>query len=907
MDFIKIDNRYRPIPLWAWNSKLDVNENKRQIKLMEQQGLGGYVMHARSGLSTEYMSEEWFDNIAVGIETAKSNGMKAWVYDENGWPSGFGSGYVNGLGLEFQLKYLRMEHGTKHTDTTICNCDGYHFYYDVNPYYVDVLDKATVNEFIDKIYKPYYEKYGNSFEGIFTDEPQISRDGIPWSFVIVDEYKKAYNEDVEDKLIQLFKPVGDYEDTRFKFWKLVTDLFSKNFMKPLYDWCDERGIKLTGHLVLEETMDVQLTTNGAVMPHYEYFHIPGVDWLGRNIFDCLTSHQVSSVAAQLGKKQVLSECFALCGHNVGFDELKRICEWQMVRGINLICPHLQGYSLAGVRKRDYPPAMYYQQPWWKDYPTFIEKISRIGMIMCEGKIEYDTLVIHPQSTAWICFDNGENKGLAEYDKSFIDTISTLEQKHILFHLGDETIMERHAFVDGNELVIGKQRYKKIVLPPHKRLFDNTEKLLDEFKRNGGIVTTAESLEINDVVNNTNITYNKRIFDEYDIYYFVNSTPDIQKASFNVGTNVLDTQTGKIMPFCGEYQFSAYESLMLIDYRRKTKNSFKIENNNVQHINVDGKWDIKSMTPNALTLDFCDYYFDGELVEKNGYVLNIQNRACAIGRPVEIRCEYFVSAEYIPEKLYLVCETTGIYDISINGTTVKNIPEGFFVDKSFEKIDVASYFLIGKNVISLKTLFKQSDETYSTLKKAYMFESEKNKLTYDMEIEPIYLVGDFSVNTPGTFETLEKNAVRYNGEFIVSKPVKQLSITNIEQQGFPFFVGELSVIKEFELKKGQYILSFSKKGVNSIEVLVNGISAGTSMWAPYKFDLSDYIYDGKNVIEIKLTNNLRNLLGPHHLEEGETFWAYPGSYFKESCVWNKYALEPWNEGYCFAEFGIKNID
>jgi len=549
----------------------------------------------------------------------------------------------------------------------------------------------------------------------------------------------------------------------------------------------------------------------------------------------------------------------------------------MVRGINLICPHLQGYSLAGVRKRDYPPAMYYQQPWWKDYPTFIEKISRIGMVLCEGKIKYDTLVIHPQSTAWICFDNGENEGLTEYDKSFVETISKLEQKHILFHLGDETIMERHAYVDGNKLVIGEQSYTRIIVPPHKRLFDNTNNLLTEFKNNGGIITTADEIKSSDVVDNGNITYTKRVYDEYDIYYFVNSTHDIQKASFNAGTNILDTQTGEITQFCGEYQFSAYESLMLIDYHMETKSTNKNENDNVQHIDFDGIWDIKSVTPNALTLDFCDYYFDGKLIEKNGYVLNIQNRACELERPVEIRCEYTVTAEYVPENLQLVCETPEIYEITINGIAVKNTPEGFYIDKSFEKINIADYFVKGENKITLNTCFKQLPETYATLKKAYKFEGEKNKLTYDMEIEPIYLIGDFSVKTPGSFEKLDKNAVRYNGEFIISKPTKQLSLTNIEQQGFPFFVGELCVIKEFELKKERCLLSFSKKGVNSVEVLVNGKRAGISMWAPYELDLSDYICDGKNVMEFRLTNNLRNLLGPHHLEEGETYWAYPGSY------------------------------
>ena len=100
-----IPKKYRPIPFWSWNEKLDTNETKRQIKMMNDVGMGGFFMHARGGLQTEYMENEWFENVAASVEEAKECGMDAWGYDENGWPSGFGSGLVNGLGEKYQQKY----------------------------------------------------------------------------------------------------------------------------------------------------------------------------------------------------------------------------------------------------------------------------------------------------------------------------------------------------------------------------------------------------------------------------------------------------------------------------------------------------------------------------------------------------------------------------------------------------------------------------------------------------------------------------------------------------------------------------------------------------------------------------------------------------------------------------------
>ena len=201
---LQISSEYRPIPFWSWNDKLDPDELVRQIHEMKNAGMGGFFMHARGGLLTEYMSDEWFDNVKAAIDEAHARGMHPWAYDENGWPSGFGGGKVNGKGLKYQQKYLRYKEGEDaDQEHLIINKDGYCFYYDVNPFYVDTLDLEVTQDFINEIYEPYYEKFGNRLEGFFTDEPQISRNGIPWSWKFPDEYKNKYGEDILEKLIEL--------------------------------------------------------------------------------------------------------------------------------------------------------------------------------------------------------------------------------------------------------------------------------------------------------------------------------------------------------------------------------------------------------------------------------------------------------------------------------------------------------------------------------------------------------------------------------------------------------------------------------------------------------------------------------------------------------------------------------
>ena len=69
------------IPFWSWTDKLEESELRRQIQNMYDMGMKGFFMHARMGLETEYMSDEWYDAINASIDEARKLGMEAWSYD----------------------------------------------------------------------------------------------------------------------------------------------------------------------------------------------------------------------------------------------------------------------------------------------------------------------------------------------------------------------------------------------------------------------------------------------------------------------------------------------------------------------------------------------------------------------------------------------------------------------------------------------------------------------------------------------------------------------------------------------------------------------------------------------------------------------------------------------------------
>jgi hypothetical protein len=108
-DFLDPSAEYRSIPFWAWNAKMDNAEIEAQIRSMKTAGMGGFFMHSRDGLETPYMGEEWRSAVRAAVGTANAEGMKAWVYDEDRWPSGASGGKVPALGDEYRAKGLTLE------------------------------------------------------------------------------------------------------------------------------------------------------------------------------------------------------------------------------------------------------------------------------------------------------------------------------------------------------------------------------------------------------------------------------------------------------------------------------------------------------------------------------------------------------------------------------------------------------------------------------------------------------------------------------------------------------------------------------------------------------------------------------------------------------------------------------
>ena len=124
------------------------------------------------------------------------------------------------MGERYQQKYLRWEWAESAEDAALPRTIAYgsygdkrmRFYYEVNPFYVDLLDPEVTKEFLRCTHERYRDELGTAFRnmaGFFTDEPQVSRNGIPWSLLLPDTYQDTFGEDLLPRLPELFYETGE--------------------------------------------------------------------------------------------------------------------------------------------------------------------------------------------------------------------------------------------------------------------------------------------------------------------------------------------------------------------------------------------------------------------------------------------------------------------------------------------------------------------------------------------------------------------------------------------------------------------------------------------------------------------------------------------------------------------------
>lgn len=960
---------FAPLSFWAWNTEMSDEEIEKQIISFKEQGLKGFFMHSRAGLLTPYMEEEWFRACKTAVMIAEREDMEAWIYDEDGWPSGFAGGRVNSLGEEFQSKELILTGDKTIVDEgrllATYQVDGMEkwLFYRVEENYVDLLSMKVVDAFIastHEVYKQHLGEYfGGALQGVFTDEPQFHRFAIPYSFELEETFREHHGYSFLDHAYLLDQT--DEEGRRFTkhYWETIGEMFLNNFTKNIFTWCEENNLKFTGHMPAEDSIIQQMQETAGVMPNYEYMHLPGMDHLGRRITPITLSKQIGSASKQFNKKRILSETFGCTGWNVSFEQLSHIWGWQALSGVNVPCLHIGTQSISGVRKRDYPAFFSYQEPWWEEFHYFSEWMTELNWQISKGKFTENILVLNPIRTLYNTF-----KAYPNYFEQLVSAEYRQLQENLLdcqlgYDIGDELIMAKYAEIKGQELWIKECGYKFIVVPPYMLLEETTVTLLKAFEAGGGTIifvgVAPKEWEERTKYPNLVILQNRRDFIRkyFDTIHYERELTILEESGFYIAqkfhTLCKKGEDGSDLFYIWNGQVDAKRHVVLkikghkvlrkvdmLSNKKEVLASYFDENYTYCPIQIakygsvllessDGEavdskttlitrkqivpTNVKLTEKNNLVIDQARYSFDDQSYSDKMYMPFLQEKMFSeIGHNHKIYISYTFTVNNIQEDMSVVIEGKNVEAIYVNR---EKLPEetGWFIDREFKEFCIDDKVVLGENTVKIE--YSLDPKTVKNVDG--LFETEVNRFFYPVEPEAIYIRGNFDVAVSENIIKKPTHIKVPNGEMTIVSPTPKTE-SELTQQGLWFYRGnvelECSVTKTADEK---VYLDIEDVKAAAVKIIIENQEELLFM-SPYTVELTDYLVEGENTVIIRLLGSNRNILGPHHHIKGEMLYTGPntfvGKYGYEDELVN-FDVQPnqstWSDAYHFVDFGCGKIE
>ncbi len=655
--------------------------------------------------------------------------------------------------------------------------------------------------------------------------------------------------------------------------------------------------------------------------------------------------ELASAANQTGAERKLSETYGGSGWDLTFTDMKRNGDWEYALGVNFMNQHLTYFTLAGARKYDYPPTFDYHEPWWNNYKYINDHYARLSLALSSGRQLNDILVLEPTTSCWL-YDSYRkaNPERTETGQTFQVFITKLEKSQVEYDLGSEDIIKNMGSVSGGRLTVGKVSYSRIVIPPlTENLNTATFTLLEKFVAAGGTLIAFSEPSLIDGAPNDKLTqffsknskkiiraaeltpevitkhfasvnvsfegvaggtlyHHRRILTDGELIFLVNSgTAGTSSGSFKTkgaGAIEMNTLTGEKYGYPGKQSggeiscsFSLPPACSLLLFIPKTVGEnlpVPSTPQNMSSVQSNSAVTVTRNEDNALMIDFCDLELGNETVKDlnnfnaadkvfkyygfhngNPWNTSVQFKRNIVSRDTfgvktgfKATYHFTIKGKFDFGSVKAVVERPSMWTVAVNGTEVRPEDGKWWLDRSLSVFNIGKLVRTGENTITLKV----------------------SPMKIHAEIEPVYILGDFSVSPA-------------DKGFTIGAPAASYTLGSWKDQGLPFYSRGITYSREFNIEKpeGKYEIGLGNWKGTVAEVTVNGQPATVIAFPPYKTDVTSLIKPGMNKIDITVTGSLRNLLGPHHSAPTPGF-VTPGS-------WRGVKSYPAGKDYQMLEYGM----
>ena len=886
-DWLGLTDDYRPSAFWFWNAAMEPESIEKNITEMHRQGIREFLIHPIHGLDIEYLSDVYFERYRYALSVARKYGLRVWIYDEYGWPSGNAGGKLLEQYPEHKAWYLRFSKDSNGTiivepflsDRLLDNVVGANWTKGTCGS-LDTLSKEAVQCFIQMTHERYYRECRDFFKdvitGFFTDEPvtmvgcaENQREiwntiGLPWTPELPKLFNQKFGYDIEKRYIELASQ--DASKIKDDYWNIVKNLHIEAYHNQISKWCKDHNVKYTGHIG-EDFPLTQIRFSGSPFLSLGAMDEPGVDML---FSEPCPEHRflqqvlVSSVARHSGRQRVFCEAFGISPFSIRLGQLLRSSQMLGIHGVNDIA--MMGFheSLDGVRKRMYWPPLFKTSPWWPFYPEFCDACARSVGLTSLGKSKARYAVLYPQYQL-------------EQDNVFMDGWSNDEpaMKNLnrigaaIYEAGEtfEFIFPENlhcACVKDGMITLGQVQYSEILVTNDLLYSQENIAAIEGLMQQGAKIEYAPTDHIVSSVKSKSPLWNKSVdircqsFGKVRVFEYSYSDGSLfalrnvftEKQEVCIHSNQFLTEWDPISGNCIYHQGDLY---------------FVIEPNSTKYFSVsslafgekcsapydeiapiDSAWTISTDMPNMARL-LNIQFFHGEYGWLSPEYYEGQTNIGAAFIPsvfkgqtqIKMRGEFNIDS--IPAKLGVVYEQNHFADLIINGQVVPfgNAHPLACWDSSCQYIEVSSLCHEGLNTIEGQLLFEK-------------FETSLCSDGYFRE-RPVMPTCDVCI--AGSFKSVNGKLVNHSDEKFNS-PLNLSEIGWVHYSGRVIFTSIINVDQSLSEKiRG---LQVSLVSEDAIEVILDGNSLGCRIVEPYKFEL-DSVTAGQHKLELVMSTTSGNIL------------------------------------------------
>jgi len=494
-------------------------------------GLGGVVCNVPFGENYLKSESEW-KTFVDGVEDIRKNGLRVWIYDEDGYPSLGAGGRV--LEDDPSLEALEMVYD-KDSKTPFVVRPCYEYAHASNNFYMarrypNPLNPMATQKFIELTHQAYFSHLGpelyGQVEAFFTDEPSMmavnlgelredvrknvkvidpidtKKKNLPmvsWANDLPEKYKTRYGEELMPVVASLFSGADEKDKVvRQKFWSLLAELDRDYYYKAIQSWCKSireknngLGPLASGHGLREENPSNHVSLDGNKLLVSSGFDIPGLD-------------QLSSDPAIWGESSWMATFFP--GSSTVLNGQRRVmCEMsdfdQTINGKSPVdVQHMQASAAWQMAFGVTDFTLYYTIAYGDKYPNrnesayheYCDFVGRINSILMEASPVWKTLLYYPiydlqreyiptaEKMSW----RTQSELTKTIETSFRQLGANLLKVQTQFVLVDYLVLEKSTVNSNGTIQVGANQYSSVVFPKGITLPASVSKVMEEAKSQG---------------------------------------------------------------------------------------------------------------------------------------------------------------------------------------------------------------------------------------------------------------------------------------------------------------------------------------------------------------------------------------------------------------------------------------